>query len=170
MLIYMAILVAKLVEVALMTIRMVLVTKGEKTIASIIGFFEVLLWIYIASTVLQGISDDPLKAVFYALGFALGNYFGSILEEKLGIGLSELQVIVREEDGEELTKHLREEGFAVTVVEGKGKNSKRHILFLFLKRKRVHYVVDLIKEKQSNAVMTISERKPIYGGYGMTRK
>lgn len=168
--IYALILFAKIVEVSLGTVRTVLITKGERTIGAVIGFFEVLLWIYIASNVLTNIAQDPLKAVFYSLGFALGNYFGSIIEEMIGIGLSEIIVIVKEEHGEELADHLRDKGFAVTMVQGSGQSNSRYMLFLFTQRKRVKLAVTLIKAKQENAVITISETKPVYGGYGLLKK
>jgi uncharacterized protein YebE (UPF0316 family) len=135
LLLYLGIMVAKIVEVSLMTVRVVLVTKGEKVVGAIIGFFEVILWIYIASLAMDGISENPAKAVFYALGFALGNYFGIKLEEWLGIGVSEIQTIVKEEEGQELVALLREKGFAVTVVKGQGRTSARDVLFMFVQRK-----------------------------------
>ncbi len=168
--IYALILFAKIFEVSLATVRTVLITKGERRIGAVIGFFEVMLWIYIAANVLTGISADPLKAVFYSLGFALGNYFGSILEEMIGIGLSEIVVIVKDEHGEELAEYLRVNDFAVTMVEGSGMSRSRHMLFLFTQRKRVKEAVALIKDKQENAVITVSETKPLYGGYGLLKK
>lgn len=168
--IYALILFAKIIEVSLATVRTVLITKGERKIGAVIGFFEVMLWIYIAANVLTGIAQDPLKAVFYSLGFALGNYCGSIIEEFIGIGLSEIVVIVKEENGEALADHLRDHAFAVTTVEGAGKSHSRHVLFLFTQRKRVKEAVTLIKSKQSDAVITVSETKPLYGGFGLLKK
>lgn len=168
--VYLFIVVAKIVEVSMMTVRLVLITKGERKIGAIICFFELLLWLYIVNTVLTGITEDPMKGVFYALGSALGNFTGSKVEEFIGLGLSEIQVIVKEEDGPDLAAHIRDNGYAVTIVEGMGKNFKRNILFMFIKRKRVRKAVDLIKSKQENAVITVSETKPLYGGYGIHRK
>lgn len=162
---YVAILLAKVAEVALMTVRVVLITKGERKIGALIGFVEVLLWIYIVGAVLKDISADPIKAVVYAIGFSLGNYYGSKLEEKLGIGSSEVKAIVQDEHGPELVDHLRKQGFAVTVVEGKGKNFARHVLFMYVKRKRVKEVVDHLTSVQENVVITVSDTKPVYGGY-----
>lgn len=170
LLLYFGIMVAKIVEVSLMTVRVMLVTKGEKVVGAVIGFFEVMIWIYIASLAMDGITDNPMKAVFYSLGFALGNYFGIKLEEWLGIGISEIQTIVGEEEGDVLVEHLRREGFAVTVVKGEGRTSVRDVLFMFVQRKRVKKAIDLIKEKTPNSVITISETKPIYGGFGLIRK
>jgi len=168
-LMYVAIFLAKIVEVSLMTVRVVLITKGERKIGAVIGFFEVLIWIVLVSTVLKDIASDPIKAVVYALGFALGNYFGSKLEERLGIGVSEIKAIVKEEHGPDVVAHLREQGFAVTVVEGQGKNLARHILFMYVKRKRVQNVVAQLTSYQENAVITVSDTKPVYGGYALRK-
>lgn len=169
-LIYVLIVFAKVIEVSLMTVRIVFITKGEKKLGAIIGFFEVMLWIYIASNVISNITEDPFKAVSYALGFALGNYFGSIVEEKIGLGLSEVQIIVKEEHGQEVADFIRDMGFAVTVIQGEGKNFKRNLLLMFIPRKKVKSVVEAVTDKQENAVITVSDTKPIYGGYGMVRK
>lgn len=162
---YVAILLAKIVEVSLMTVRLVLITKGERKIGAIIGFFEVLIWLVLVSTVLTNITEDPIKAVVYALGFAMGNYFGSKLEERLGIGVSEIKAIVKEEHGPDVVNHLREQGYAVTVVEGQGKNLARHILFMYVQRKKVKEVVEQLTDFQQNAVITVSDTKPVYGGH-----
>lgn len=169
-LIFILIMFAKVIEVSMATVRTVLITKGERTIGSIIGFFEVILWIYIASNVLNNIGDNPLKAIFYSLGFAIGNYVGSIIEEKLAIGLVEVQIIVHEEEGKVLTDFVRENGYAVTVVKGEGKSNPREILYVFAPRKKVNELVELVKNQEEDAVITVSETKPVYGGYGLLKK
>ncbi len=168
--IYIAIILAKIVEVSMATVRIVLITKGERKIGAFIGFFEVSLWLVLVSTVLTNIMADPLKIVAYALGFALGNYIGSIVEEKIGIGSAEIQAIVKADHGKMLSEALRNEGFAVTVMQGEGKNHPRNILLMYVPRKKVKKCVELIKSTQENSVITVSDKKPIYGGFGMLRK
>lgn len=167
---YLFILIAKIVEVSLMTVRVVLITKGERKIGALIAFFEVSIWVTLVSTVLSNVTEDPLKVVVYALGFSLGNYLGSRIEEKIGIGLSEVQIIVKQEHGTELASKLREDGYAVTVLEGEGKNLPRNILILFIQRRRTKWLIRRVNEIQDNAVITIKDTKPVYGGYGMLRK
>ncbi|GKT33772.1 Protein of unknown function UPF0316 like protein, partial [Aduncisulcus paluster] len=116
-------------------------------------------------TVLKDIASDPIKAIVYALGFSLGSYFGSKIEEKIGIGVSEVKAIVKAEHGPEVVEFLRAQGYAVTVVEGKGKNLARHILFMYIKRKKVREVIEQLTAFQENAVITVSDTKPVYGGY-----
>ena len=170
LLFYLLIFLAKMIEVTLATVRIVLITKGEKLKGSIIGFFEVIIWIILVSTILTDISSDPYKVIFYSFGFAFGNYVGSIVENKLGYGTVRIESIVKEDDAIQLVEALRNKGFAVTVVHGEGMNLNRKVLIMHLKRKRTNEVIKLIKELQGNVVITITQVKPVYGGYGLFKK
>ncbi|OJV66052.1 MAG: hypothetical protein BGO41_08975 [Clostridiales bacterium 38-18] len=168
--IYLFIVFAKVIEVSMATVRMVLITKGERKIGAVIAFFEVSLWVVLVSTVLDNIMENPLKIVAYALGFSLGNYIGSWVEEKIGIGLAEIQVILKEEHGEIVVDNLRDQGYAVTVLRGEGKNHPRYVLLMYVQRKKIKECANFIKSIQENAVITVSDKKSLYGGYGMLRK
>lgn len=170
MLMYLIIFVAKVFEVSLMTLRTVLVTKGEKVLGSLIGIVEIIIWILVASNVLTGLKDDPFKMVVYALGFAVGIYLGSTIEEKLAIGLLSLQVIVNQEDGESLTNYLREQGVGVTVIEGQGLSEVKNILILHIQRKRKNEIIKSIVKEAPGVVISSNELKTIYGGYGLIKK
>ncbi len=98
-LLYIMIFCAKIIEVSLMTLRIVFITKGERKMGALVAFFEVSIWLFLVTTVLGGITEDPLKAVVYALGFAVGNFVGSLLEERIGLGLSQVQIIVKADHG-----------------------------------------------------------------------
>lgn len=41
---------------------------------------------------------------------------------------------------------------------------------MYVRRKRIKGLVGLIQSNQENAVITISEAKPVYGGFKMLRK
>lgn len=168
--IYILILFAKIIEVSLRTIRTVLLIKGERKIAGLIAFFEILLWVNIVSRVISDLSNDPLKAITYALGFSLGIYIGSLLEEKIGIGLSEIQANVKAIESKELANKLRKEGFAVTEIKAEGQETDRVILTLFVQRTKVNHIVYKIKSMYENAVITTRDVKPVIGGYGLRRK
>jgi len=163
---YLVIFFAKIVEVTLMTLRVVYVNKGEKLIGAFLGFFEVLIWIIIVSSVLNNISEDPMKILVYCSAFALGNYIGVTIESKLAMGLASLQVVVNDVDGENLADILREQGFGVTIIEGKGKNdSKKDLLFIQLKRKRIIEAVKLIQNSYEDAFITVNDIKSLRGGF-----
>lgn len=162
---YIIIFFAKIIEVSISTLRIVLVSKGEKLVGAILGFFEVLIWLIVVNSVLHNITQDPIKVVVYCLAFSVGNYIGVVIESKLAVGLSSLQVIVKGGNGSELASLLRENNFGVTIIEGQGKEQKREILFIHLKRKRIDEAVKLIQSIVDNAVIIVNETKIVKGGY-----
>lgn len=170
MFIYLIIFIAKVVEVSLMTLRTVLVTKGEKVYGSLIGIVEISIWIVLTSTVLSGLKDDPFKMVVYAAGFAVGIYLGSTIEEKLALGLMSLQVIVSRSEGEMLTNYLREKGIGITVMDGQGISEPKRMLILNIQRKRKSEVMKYIVKTVPGAVISSNDLKTVYGGYGLIRK
>ncbi|PAT01245.1 hypothetical protein CI105_07795 [Candidatus Izimaplasma bacterium ZiA1] len=167
---YFIILFVKIFEVTLATTRIVLITKGEKVKGSIIAFFEVIIWVSLAATVLNNITEDPFKVVVYALGFAIGNFTGSLLESKLAFGNVNIEVIVKKERGNGLASELREKGFAVTQVDAYGMTERREILYMHIPRKKVDSTLKLIKNYEKNSVITINDIKPVYGGVFTVRK
>ena len=168
--IYIFILLAKIFEVSIGTTRIVLITRGERVLGAAIGMVEVIIWVGLVSTVLVDVTSDPLKVVVYAIGFGMGNYIGSIFEQRLGIGNIRIEVIVLDNHGEELAQQLRNKGYAVTVIEGKGMNGNRHVLLMNIRRKNHHEIIDMIKVMQANVVITINDIRPVYGGYGILKR
>lgn len=169
MLTYMFIFFAKIIEVSLMTIRTVLITRGEKLYGSMIGFVEVSIWLYVIGKVLVNIDKDPIKMVVYALGFTCGNYIGCILEEKLALGIVTINLISSEEDGKNLAELLREQQVGVTVVEAEGLKEDKKMLIAHVKRKRKNEILRIIENSDIKAVISIVDTKTVYGGYGIKK-
>ncbi|HHU05422.1 MAG TPA: DUF2179 domain-containing protein [Clostridiales bacterium] len=164
--IYLFIFVGKICEVAVSTIRIVLINRGERVKGSIIAVFEMTLWLSVTGTVLQGFQDDIIRVVIFALAFAFGNFVGSWMEDKLAFGLCSLQVIVPDnEKSSELATHLRQKNFAVTELKGRGKDGERELMILHLKRRRIKEATEIIKSNLSNAVIVITDTKVIQGGF-----
>lgn len=150
--------------------RIVLITRGERIYGAMLGFIEVVLWISIVSTVLKDVTDDPIKIAVYACGFALGNYLGSILEQRIGIGNVRIETIVMDDHGDILAADIRNHGYAVTILEGQGMHHLRKVLLMNVSRKEYLNVVQLIKTYQENVVITINDIRPVYGGYGNLKR
>jgi len=164
--IYLFIFFGKIFEVAVSTIRLVLINRGERIKGSIIAVFEMLIWLSITGTVLSGFQNDIIRVFIFAIAFSVGNYVGSWMEDKLAFGLCSIQVIVPECSGsQELAVKLRENNFAVTTLKGKGKDGDRDIMFLHLKRKRILQATEIIKSNLENAVIVVNDSKIIHGGF-----
>ena len=129
------ILVSKATEVSMGTIRYILVNKGYKKEGAILAFFEIILWVFVASKVITNISAAPIKGVIYSLGYSLGVYLGSKIENKLAFGKILIQVNTKDDNEEIMAKTLRENGLGVTILDAKGKDSKRVIVMTYVNRK-----------------------------------
>ncbi len=160
----------KILEVSISTVRIVLITKGEKLIGSFIAFFEVLLWVILAVTILTDIMSDPFKVVVYALAFALGNFFGTMIEDKIAVGTIRVEAIVRKDLGKKISLELRERGFGVTATDAYGKEDRKEILIVHIPRKEMRPTLDLLKSYDEQMMITINDIRPVYGGYGILRK
>jgi uncharacterized protein YebE (UPF0316 family) len=164
--IYFVIFFGKILEVSVATLRMVLINRGERIKGACIAFFDILLWLIITGTVLEGFKEDPLRMVVFALAFAVGNYLGSWLENKLAFGLSSIQIIVPESPKSvQLAETLRDHHFAVTVIKGTGRNGNRELLILHLRRKRIGEAVRLINSTFPGAVIAVNDSAKLRGGY-----
>lgn len=168
--VYVLIFIVKLIEVAMAVVRIVLITKGEKLKGSVIGFFEVIIWVIVAATVITDITEDPFKVVVYAFAFAIGNYVGSLVEKIMALGTVKIEAIVKKLHGKTLSSELRTMGFAVTAVDAYGRDDRKEVLFLHVPRRRVDETIHVIKSFQKDVVITVNDIRPIYGGHGILRK
>ena len=154
---------ARIIDVSLGTIRMILVIRGDKVPAAIIGFFEIMVYT-VALGLVVGSLDDPVKLIVFCTGFSLGVLVGSIIEEKLALGYRGLQVII-DRGCDHLVEDLREAGYPVTCWEGQGKAGPKMVLHMVVKRNMIKAVADHIYDHDPNAFVVLMEPKHFRGGY-----
>ena len=71
----------RIVDVSMGTFRTIVTVKGQKLLASMIGFVEVFIWFVIVKEALSTDSTSIFIAFAYAGGYATGTYLGSLLSE-----------------------------------------------------------------------------------------
>ncbi|NOX89868.1 MAG: DUF2179 domain-containing protein [Calditrichaeota bacterium] len=157
---------ARIIDVSLGTIRIIMISRGNRALASFLGFFEVIIWLIAITQVLQNL-NNVVSYFAYGLGFALGNFFGISLENKLAIGAQAIQ-IVTEENLKTLSMLLREEGFRVTNLVASGISGQLDFLYVVVPRKRVKKVLDIVKEFDPKAFISVSDVRNIYSSYSFT--
>lgn len=136
------IVLARVVDVSLGTLRMINVVQGRKSVAAGLGFIEILIWVVVVSSVIQNL-DQPLYIVSYAGGFALGTYVGILLEEWIGRGERVVRIFSR--SGADMARRLRDASHVVTEFRGEGREGPVDLLFLHTPRKRVLEVMELAR-------------------------
>lgn len=129
---------ARVCDVSLGTLRVLMVTQGRRGMAACLGFVEVLIWVAAVSRVLNNL-NKPAFAIAYAAGFACGNFTGLTLERWVAFGRQVVRVFSR--NGDAVAEKLREKGFRVTLFEGVGRDGPVHLLMMETERREVPRLV-----------------------------
>lgn len=155
--------VLRVVDVALATLRMLLIIRGRKALAWIVGFVGAFVFVIAIREVLTNL-DNWLNVIGYAAGFATGNVAGMWLEERLAIGYTHLRVI-SPQYGQAIAERLREAGFAVTEISGRGRDGAVTLLNCSVLRKDGDQVQRLINDVDPNAFITAEDVRRVRHGY-----
>jgi len=153
---------ARIIDVTLGTIRTILVTKGNRFLAPILGFFEVLIWLIAIGQVMQNLTNF-VNYFAYAFGFAMGNYIGVLIESKLAMGMVALRIVTKVE-AFKLIEFLKGENLGVTVFDGQGATGHVHMIFTVLKRSSMPRIINYIREYNPNAFYSVEDIKFVSGG------
>ena len=155
---------ARVVDVSIGTLKIILIARGNKMLAPVLGFFEVLVWLLAVTRIFQNL-DNWICYLAYASGFAAGSYIGIRIEEKLALGVQLIRIITRK-DASKLIEVLRKEGFGVTAIRAEGSSGGVGILYSVINRKSIKFYVEKIKEYNPKAFYTIEDIRfvshPVY--------
>lgn len=146
---------ARILDVSIGTMRIVFLSRGMKGIAPVLGFFEVIIWLLAIGQVMKHM-DSWINYIAYGIGFALGNYLGMVLEEKLSVGHVMLRIITRL-PAMKLVNHFRNAGYRMTYVDGEGLKGPVQIMFTIAKRKQLAELLDAVREFNPAAVYSIED-------------
>ncbi len=141
--------------VTLSTVRTIFVARGWKVLAPLLGFFEVSIWLYAISQVIQNLTS-PGCFLAFAGGFSLGNFLGVLIEQKLALGTVVVHITTRE-DPSDLIESLKLGGYGLTVLEAQGATGPVRVVFTVIKRKELANVVSIIKRFDPKAFYSVND-------------
>jgi len=153
---------SRVLDVSMGTIRIVMVSKGQKFWAPVLGFFEMLVWLLAISKIFQNL-DNWICYVAYASGFAFGNYVGLRIEEKLAMGIVKIQIITRKK-ADKLIDNLIAAGYGITHHEAKGRTEYVSIIYSIIKRSEINKVEEIVKSTNPTAFYSIEDVKFVSQG------
>ncbi len=151
--------VLRAIDVGLATVRIVLLGRGKRGTASMLGFVESLIWVLAASRVLAAL-DDPWRMVAFAAGFATGTYVGSMVEQWLAIGQSLIRVVAPT-SSDPVAPVLRANGFPATIFSGEGSEGDVRLTLAVVPRRQVPEVIDLVHTVNPVAFVTEDQTSSI---------
>jgi len=118
---------ARLTDVSLSTLRIVLVTMGRHNIAPLIGFIEAFIWLLAIGQIMQNLTNI-MSYLAYAGGFARETYLGMWIEQRIALGIVMVRIITgKTADG--LISKLKETDYRLTHLKTEGKYGDVGVVF-----------------------------------------
>lgn len=74
--------IAKIFDVSMGTIRILMIAKNKRKMASCLSFFEMFIWVIAISSIMKNL-DNFMCCIAYAVGYSAGVYIGMVLEEMI---------------------------------------------------------------------------------------
>lgn len=154
---------ARILDVSIGTVRIILVSKGKKSISAVLGFFEVLIWLIAISKIIQNLTT-VFYYIAYASGFAVGTYIGILIEEKIAIGYAVIKITTTR-DPFNLIKALELRGYGITKINVKNAVGKKAcIIQLVIRRKDIDKIRSEITKFNPNAFYSVEDIKYVNSG------
>lgn len=153
----------RIVDVGLSTIRILLAVRNRRRMVPVIGFFEVIIWVFAAGNAIRHL-DSMWHILGYAAGFSAGTVVGLWLEGKLAIGLATMRIITMR-TGVALAEGLRQLGCGATEVIGQGRHGPVQIVFSTVPRRRIPDVIAEVERWDPEAFITVEEPREIRRGW-----
>lgn len=155
--------VLRVLDMSLDTLRVLVVMRGRRAAAWVLGFFQALIFVLAISSVLNDL-NNPLNILGYAAGFATGNVIGMIIEERLAIGHTQLSII-SSKFGAAIAEKMRQDGYAITEIPARGRDGMVTMLSCSVLRKNVDRVQKTINEVDASAFITAEDVRPVRRGF-----
>jgi len=153
---------ARAVDVTLGTLRIVFISQGRKKLAPIVGFFEMFIWLLAIGQIFSHLTNF-VYYIAYAGGFAMGNYVGLLLENKISLGLLSLQLIIKD-NPEILINTLKEQGYGLTTMTAEGSKGFVKMVVLIIKRKNLRKVLSIIRNINPRVFVSVEQVQSVKGG------
>jgi len=155
---------ARLIDVSLGTVRTIYTVKGKNLIASLIGLVEITVWFLVVKEALNTENNSWLVVLSYALGFSIGTYIGGVISQYFSKSKLGVQIIISDTN-DSLVKLIRNKGYAVSVLDVKGHDGNKYMLFIEIDGNRLDNLKQLIKRNDPKAFIVINETKYVHNGY-----
>ena len=124
----------RICDVSLGTLRTISLVQERTLIAMGLGFFEVLIWIFVIAEVMTAVQDNPILLVAYAAGFSAGNGLGILIDRRIAMGTEVLRIVTAKA-GTDIADRIRADGQPVTVFTGEGRDGPVMLLYIICRRK-----------------------------------
>jgi len=153
----------RLVDVSLGTVRLIMINRGRRKIASVLGFVEVTIWVIAISQVITNL-DNIFNILGYSGGFAAGTLVGMWIEDKLALGHVEISIFSTTQ-GQKIVRKLRQADYGVTELTGNGRSGIVKLITTIVPRRDVKNVFQLVNQTDPKSFIAVDDMKVVKRGY-----
>ncbi len=154
---------ARIFDVSIGTMRIILIARGYKSIAPVLGFAEILIWLTAISKALNNLQGVE-SYLIYAAGFAAGNYVGMMIEELIPIGFQSIRVITKVK-ATEIIEVFRQKDINLAILSGENMEGEVSILYTVLPKKEIKWALETIRKYHPPAFITVEDVRSYHAGY-----
>jgi len=150
-------------DLTLSTLRMLAVVRGRRLFAWAAGFIEALLFVTAIGGVLGNLSH-PWNLLAFAGGFASGNVFGILIENRLAPGHSLLRIL-SPALAESIAEALHDQGYGATSLAAQGQQGAVGLILCYAPRRAVESVRRQVMQIDPAAFITVEHVRALSGGW-----
>jgi uncharacterized protein YebE (UPF0316 family) len=152
---------ARIIDQTIGTIRLIYAAKGFKYLAPLFGFFESIIWLTAISQIMRHL-DNFYCYIAFAGGFAMGNFFGIYLEQKISIGVILVRVILQKYEAI-LGENLKAAGYGFTLIDAEGREGSVKLLFSTINRRDLKRYLKIVHDIRPKAFYTVEDIRQVKG-------
>ncbi len=157
------ILIARIVEAALETVRTIYISKGHANLAAYIGIVKTGIWLLSTGLVITNLGDF-WNLFAYLAGYGIGTLFGMQIENMISIGYVIVRLITPA-DPQPIITRLSTLGYGMTRIEGQGSFSNTvSIIFMIVPRTELSRLLGIISKEFPDILYTIEDVRNIKDG------
>jgi len=157
------ILIARIIETSLETIRTIYIARGHANLAGCIGIIKTGIWLLSTGLVLTNLADY-WNLFAYLAGYGLGTLIGMEIEKMISLG----HVIVRlitPDDPQPLIGHLAGLGYGMTRIEGSGCFANTvSIILMIVPRPELGRLMNVLSKEYPAILYTVEDVRNIREG------
>lgn len=162
------IMLLRVCDVTLGTLRTVFVVQSRKYHAGLAGFFEVLIWIFAMKYIVEHM-DNTLNLIGYASGFGIGTILGITIEQIIGIGYVQVNIVSTSKT-DIIVDSLRNNHFGVTVISAAGINGGVNVINTVINKRMMRRLKAIVEEIDPKGFINILPASPLRGFIHGVRK
>lgn len=166
-----AVCLAKTAEIVLQSLNASLIAKGERRAAVPSIIAECTLWGLVIYSLWAVIGENGWLMIAYCFGYGAGMLLGSVIESRIAVGTSSIQMIANRDYIDTVKSFLTRKQLGFTILSGRGARDESYVIIVILPRKDVKKTIAEIEKLCNNKIFIVaSEVSQFTGGYSIKQK